>query len=102
MGLQGDDAIHDTIRSMQLQIGVPKAIARALRRWGSSSDEVCLASKLHCIFKHCLGAAHSPEPIASHIVMRGGRDNNGAQEAQRLSLVPWPMIVSSVSCEQKR
>jgi len=26
---------------MQLQIGVPKAIARALQQWGNSSDEVC-------------------------------------------------------------
>ncbi len=39
--LQGDGATHDHIRSMQLQIGVPKAIARALQQWGSSSDEVC-------------------------------------------------------------
>lgn len=37
---QGDEAIHDKIRSMQLQIGVPKAIARALQQWGCSSDEV--------------------------------------------------------------
>ncbi|CAK0751193.1 hypothetical protein CVIRNUC_002049 [Coccomyxa viridis] len=41
---QGDDTIHDTIRSMQLQIGVPRAIARALRRWGNSSDEVIWAA----------------------------------------------------------
>ena len=39
--VQGDGATHDHIRSMQLQIGVPSAIARALQQWGSSSDEVC-------------------------------------------------------------
>ena len=54
IGLQGDDSIHDSIRSMQLQIGVPKAIARALRRWGSSSDEVCIACRQHCTYKDCL------------------------------------------------
>ncbi|CAL5227738.1 g10754 [Coccomyxa viridis] len=41
---QGDGATHDHIRSMQLQIGVPKAIARALQQWGSSSDEVIWAA----------------------------------------------------------
>ena len=95
IGLQGDDTIHDAIRSMQLQIGVPRAIARALRRWGSSSDEVCLAFSQQCIFKHCLGGRHGPRPI----VMRTGHDKHGTQEATRLSLVSWRTIVSSVSCE---
>ena len=95
IGLQGDDTIHNTIRSMQLQIGVPKAIARALRRWGSSSDEVCLASAQQFICKHCLGGRHGPGPI----VMRIGHDRHGTQEAIGLSLVSWRITVNSVSFE---
>lgn len=46
--LQGDGATHDHIRSMQLHIGVPKAIARALQQWGSSSDEVSFLYATPC------------------------------------------------------
>ena len=47
--MQGDGATHDHIRSMQLKVGVPKAIARALQQWGTSSDEVCNALQRFCL-----------------------------------------------------
>jgi hypothetical protein len=42
--VQGEDAVHDAIRSLQLRLGAADAIARALRVHGSGSEEVLWAA----------------------------------------------------------
>ena len=54
---------------MQLHIGVPKAIARALQQWGSSSDEVCFILML---FPLSLRAPETPRHLALPVNANAG------------------------------
>lgn len=41
---QGDDAVHDAVRIRQLETGVPRRVAGALRNHGTGNDDVLWAA----------------------------------------------------------
>jgi hypothetical protein len=41
---QGDDAVHDAVRIRQLETGVPRRVAAALRNHGTGNDDVLWAA----------------------------------------------------------
>lgn len=42
--IQGDDAVHDAVRIRQLETGVPRRVAAALRNHGTGNDDVLWAA----------------------------------------------------------